>query len=203
MSEKKGMDALEIGMVESFSKTVAEADVYAFAGITGDFYGVHVDEEFAKKTRYGTRIAHGLAGGVYLHGDGQDVQQDPSPRRRLLSLRCKIHSAGKIRGHRNHFIEGHRKEHGKKGDHLPGFIYQSAWRKGFGGPNGSQGDLSGALSSPFDLLAISSICICTVLLMCKISPPTLPLEWGGQGGGGFDWGHAALCPLWLAFNNNS
>lgn len=53
------MDALEIGMVESFSKTVTEADVYAFAGITGDFYGVHVDEEFAKQTRYGTRIAHG------------------------------------------------------------------------------------------------------------------------------------------------
>jgi len=53
------MDALEIGMLESFSKTVAEADVYAFAGITGDFYGVHVNEEFAKQTRYGTRIAHG------------------------------------------------------------------------------------------------------------------------------------------------
>jgi len=59
MEEKKGIDALEIGMRESFSKTVAEADVYAFAGITGDFYGVHVDEEFAKKTRFGTRIAHG------------------------------------------------------------------------------------------------------------------------------------------------
>ena len=59
MEEKKGVDALEIGMKESFSKTVTEADVYAFAGITGDFYGVHVDEEFAKKTRFGTRIAHG------------------------------------------------------------------------------------------------------------------------------------------------
>ncbi len=59
MSEKKGMDALEIGMEENFSKTVGEADVYAFAGITGDFYGVHVNEEFAKQTRYGTRIAHG------------------------------------------------------------------------------------------------------------------------------------------------
>ena len=59
MEEKKGIEALEIGMRESFSKTVAEADVYAFAGITGDFYGVHVDEEFAKKTRFGTRIAHG------------------------------------------------------------------------------------------------------------------------------------------------
>jgi 3-hydroxybutyryl-CoA dehydratase len=59
MEEKKGIDALEIGMMESFSKTVTETDVYAFAGITGDFYGVHVDEEFAKKTRFGSRIAHG------------------------------------------------------------------------------------------------------------------------------------------------
>ncbi len=59
MEERKGMDALETGMVERFSKTVSEADVYAFAGITGDFYGVHVNEEFAKKTRFGTRIAHG------------------------------------------------------------------------------------------------------------------------------------------------
>ncbi|RPJ33758.1 MAG: MaoC family dehydratase [Deltaproteobacteria bacterium] len=53
------MDALPLGTVERMSKTISEADVYAFAGITGDFYGVHVDEEFAKKTRYGTRIAHG------------------------------------------------------------------------------------------------------------------------------------------------
>ena len=59
MDEKKGVDALDIGMKESFSKTVSESDVYAFAGITGDFYGVHVDEEFAKKTRFKTRIAHG------------------------------------------------------------------------------------------------------------------------------------------------
>jgi 3-hydroxybutyryl-CoA dehydratase len=59
MAEKKGMEALEIGCVERMSKTISEADVYAFAGITGDFYGVHVDEEFARKTRYGTRIAHG------------------------------------------------------------------------------------------------------------------------------------------------
>ena len=59
MEEKKGIDALEIGMMESFSKTVTEADVYAFAGITGDFYGVHINEEFAKKTRFGSRIAHG------------------------------------------------------------------------------------------------------------------------------------------------
>ena len=46
-------------MAESFTITVSEAMVYAFAGITGDYYSVHVDEEFAKKTRYGARVAHG------------------------------------------------------------------------------------------------------------------------------------------------
>jgi 3-hydroxybutyryl-CoA dehydratase len=59
MEEKKGMDAVEVGMVDTFTKTVTETDVYAFAGITGDFYAMHVDEEFAKKSRFGTRIAHG------------------------------------------------------------------------------------------------------------------------------------------------
>jgi 3-hydroxybutyryl-CoA dehydratase len=59
MNGQKNMDALEIGMVEKFTKTVAEADVYAFAGVTGDFYSIHVDEEFAKQTRYGARVAHG------------------------------------------------------------------------------------------------------------------------------------------------
>jgi 3-hydroxybutyryl-CoA dehydratase len=40
-------------------KTVSETDVYLFAGITGDFSSVHVDEEFCRGTRYGHRIAHG------------------------------------------------------------------------------------------------------------------------------------------------
>ena len=59
MNGQKNMDALDIGMVEKFTKTVTEADVYAFAGVTGDFYSIHVDEEFAKQTRYGARVAHG------------------------------------------------------------------------------------------------------------------------------------------------
>lgn len=51
--------AIPVGHTETFRKTVTEADVYAFAGITGDFYPIHVDEEFCKGTRFGTRIAHG------------------------------------------------------------------------------------------------------------------------------------------------
>jgi acyl dehydratase len=52
-------DQLEIGMKASFTKTVTETDVYLFAGISGDFNPMHMNEEFAKLTPFGTRIAHG------------------------------------------------------------------------------------------------------------------------------------------------
>jgi acyl dehydratase len=53
------VETFPVGKSVSFSKTVSESDVYLFAGITGDFDPIHVDEEFAKKTQYGRRIAHG------------------------------------------------------------------------------------------------------------------------------------------------
>jgi acyl dehydratase len=52
-------DQLEIGMSASFTKTISETDVYLFAGISGDFNPMHLNEEFAKQTPFGTRIAHG------------------------------------------------------------------------------------------------------------------------------------------------
>lgn len=52
-------EELEVGMSATFSKTISETDVYLFAGISGDFNPMHVNEEFAKKTPFGKRIAHG------------------------------------------------------------------------------------------------------------------------------------------------
>jgi 3-hydroxybutyryl-CoA dehydratase len=52
-------DELEIGMSDSFTKTITETDVYLFAGISGDFNPMHMNEDFAKTTPFGTRIAHG------------------------------------------------------------------------------------------------------------------------------------------------
>ena len=52
-------DEIEVGMKDSFTKTITETDVYLFASISGDFNPMHVDEEFAKKTPFRTRIAHG------------------------------------------------------------------------------------------------------------------------------------------------
>lgn len=46
--------------VETRGRTIGEADVVNFAGVTGDFAPLHVDETFAAQTAFGSRIAHGL-----------------------------------------------------------------------------------------------------------------------------------------------
>ncbi len=48
------------GQKASFTKTITESDVYGFAGITGDFNPLHVNAEFAARSRFGERIAHGI-----------------------------------------------------------------------------------------------------------------------------------------------
>lgn len=48
------------GDTAEMSKTVTEEDIVLFAKVTGDYNPVHVSEEFAKKTRFGGRIAHGM-----------------------------------------------------------------------------------------------------------------------------------------------
>lgn len=58
-SKGKTFEEIQIGEKASFTKTISESDVYLFAGISGDFNPLHVDEEYAKQTSFGTRIAHG------------------------------------------------------------------------------------------------------------------------------------------------
>jgi 3-hydroxybutyryl-CoA dehydratase len=53
------IDELRVGDAVESRKTIAESDVYLFAGVTGDFNPMHVDAEFAKKTPFGARVAHG------------------------------------------------------------------------------------------------------------------------------------------------
>lgn len=45
---------------ESAGRTITEADIVNFACLSGDFNRLHVDQEYAKSTRFGQRIAHGL-----------------------------------------------------------------------------------------------------------------------------------------------
>ncbi len=57
---------LEIGSRGSFTKTITEYDISAFAGVTGDFNPVHINEEAAKKSPFGRRIAHGMLTGSFI-----------------------------------------------------------------------------------------------------------------------------------------
>ena len=57
---------LKIGDNFSTSKKITDAVVRAFAELSGDFNPIHIDEEFAKTTRFGKRIAHGMISGALL-----------------------------------------------------------------------------------------------------------------------------------------
>lgn len=54
------MEKYNIGQKESYTKTVTESDICLFAGITGDFNPAHMDEEWAKNSLFGGRVAHGI-----------------------------------------------------------------------------------------------------------------------------------------------
>jgi len=56
----KSYEELQIGDEASFSKTIGECDIYQFAGVSGDFNPVHLNEEYARQTRFERRVAHGV-----------------------------------------------------------------------------------------------------------------------------------------------
>ena len=58
--KEKHMADFYIGQSSTFTKTLSESDIYLFAGITGDFNRIHVDDTYAQNTTYGKRIAHGF-----------------------------------------------------------------------------------------------------------------------------------------------
>jgi len=51
---------VEVGETAEFTKTVTETDVAMFCAISGDFDPIHIDEEYARTTVFGRRIAHGI-----------------------------------------------------------------------------------------------------------------------------------------------
>jgi 3-hydroxybutyryl-CoA dehydratase len=56
----------KVGDKASLSRLVTDADVQQFAAITGDTNPAHTDEVWASKTKFGTRIAHGMLSAGYV-----------------------------------------------------------------------------------------------------------------------------------------
>ena len=70
---------------ESLGRTVTEADIVNFAGLSGDFNPIHVDHEFAKTTAFRRPIAHGLL--VWAISSGLGLNCPPMRTLALLSIK--------------------------------------------------------------------------------------------------------------------
>jgi 3-hydroxybutyryl-CoA dehydratase len=56
-------EEFEIGQkIMTVGRTIAESDIFEFAGFSGDYNQIHTDAEFSKNTPFGQRVAHGLLG---------------------------------------------------------------------------------------------------------------------------------------------
>lgn len=60
------LEDLSVGMSAVFAKTISEADIVLFSGVTGDMNPVHVNEDYAKDTPFEGRIAHGMLTGSLI-----------------------------------------------------------------------------------------------------------------------------------------
>jgi 3-hydroxybutyryl-CoA dehydratase len=62
MNPQNGFDIedISLGMSAEVAKTITEADIVLFAGVSTDANAVHMDEEYARTTPFGGRIAHGM-----------------------------------------------------------------------------------------------------------------------------------------------
>ncbi len=62
----KTIEEIHVGDAAEFAKTISESDIYLFAGITGDLNPAHINETYAAKTFFKTRIAHGMLLGGFI-----------------------------------------------------------------------------------------------------------------------------------------
>ena len=61
-------DEIKAGDAAELSKTITDADIVQFAGISGDFNPVHMDQQAAERSRFGGRIAHGMLTASLISG---------------------------------------------------------------------------------------------------------------------------------------
>ena len=54
------IEEVSIGSSFSYAQTISDADIKSFAGVSGDRNPIHMDEEYAGKSQFKRRIAHGL-----------------------------------------------------------------------------------------------------------------------------------------------
>jgi 3-hydroxybutyryl-CoA dehydratase len=62
----KAIEDISVGDTEKWTRTITETDVVVYAGLIGDRGPLHLDEEFAKTTRFGKRVSYGMLSAGYI-----------------------------------------------------------------------------------------------------------------------------------------
>jgi len=89
----------DIGIGDEYlspGRTVTEADIVAFAGLSGDYNVLHTDAEFMRTSIFGERIAHGLLGLAISSGLGSRAMPRPFATLAFLGLRWRFKGPIKI-----------------------------------------------------------------------------------------------------------
>jgi len=88
MKTGKTFADLAVGMTVSIENTVSEQDVIDFARVSGDHNPLHMDEDYARKTQFKGRIAHGALSASYISAIlGNDL---PGPGAVFMELNLKF-----------------------------------------------------------------------------------------------------------------
>jgi 3-hydroxybutyryl-CoA dehydratase len=64
--QERPFEEIELGESFSITKSITESDVITFAGLVGDFNPIHVNLEFAGKSMFGQRLAHGMLSASFI-----------------------------------------------------------------------------------------------------------------------------------------
>ncbi len=116
---------LTIGQQFSTSREVTDEFVRKFADVSGDYNPIHLDEEFAKKTRFGRRIAHGMLSGAFISAVLGNEFKDLKIV--YLSQTMKFTAPVYPRRYRNGDRDGHKHPRGTRDRNIGNCLYQSEW----------------------------------------------------------------------------
>jgi hypothetical protein len=130
----KTINEIKVGDSAEFAKTISEADIYLFAGVTGDLNPFHVNEEYSKKTYFKGRIAHGML----LAGFISTVVGCKLSGSHLRQAGAKVPGAGAHRRHHHRQSHGYRCGCGKKSGKAADHLHQPKRRGGGGRPGHAQ-----------------------------------------------------------------
>ena len=87
MAESKYFEDLKIGeRAVTAGRTITEADIVNFAGLSGDYNPIHVDESYSKSGPFGKRIAHGLLVLSIASGLFTQCEMNAAIKRNLIAL---------------------------------------------------------------------------------------------------------------------